>query len=141
MKSYTLKLALILLAICLVGTLAAYAESAYTFPVQNGTPIEANKGMRAITTQTFTVSDLASEAVSWSTYLPADCVGFKGRVVSGDIVTAANAANLATGAYLTRRGEFYASGTPIHWTGIAGTFNGILNANSGDATVTIDIAW
>lgn len=141
MKSYTLKLTLILLAVCLVGTLAVYAESAYTFPVQNGTPIEANKGMMPITTQTFTVSDVASEAVSWSTYLPLGCTGFEARVVSGEVITAANAANLATGSFLTRRGKLYASGSTILWTGIGGTFNGIVNANSGNATVTIDITW
>ena len=116
------------------------------WPMQNSHPIEANFGCLELPATSRNIAiygGTIASATDLSTYLPAGCVGFEGRVTSGSMILG-HATNLATGSFSARQGKVYASGSTILWTGVGAnaTFTGkALAIDGATASLTIDLAW
>ena len=138
------RILLILCALLLCPLVQVSAQSAREprWPTQGGAALQANFGCIEIATNTLEVNDILASGTDLGAILPERCMGFEARVTFGDIVLA-HENNLATGSFQTRRGRLYASGSTILWTAIgsADQFQGYVVANSGTASLTIDICW
>jgi len=107
-----------------------------TWPTQNGEPVNCNFGFKEIATPTITIDDVT--AVSVSSYLPAETIGFELRAASGSFIIG-HADNIATGT--SRIGRLVSEGESYTWNGLAGTFNGVIIGTATSTKVTFDAAW
>lgn len=132
-----------MLAVAVLCSIVAYAAPREPqWPTQGKVPLQANFGCQYIATPTIEVNDVLASATDLTDHLPSRCIGFEARVTYGDVVLA-HGDNLATGSFQTRVGKLYASGATILWTAVGAgkRFVGKVCANSGTASITIDLAW
>ena len=106
------------------------------WPTLNGEPIECNFGFKEVATPTITLD--ASETLVLSDYLPASCLGFELRAASGSFIIG-HPDNVASGT--DRVGRIVPQGGTYSWSGLAGSFNGVIICDSDNTVIKIDAAW
>lgn len=131
MKKYSF-LAALYIFVC---AFAAFAEQP-DWPTLNGNPIECNFGFKEVATPTITLD--ASETLVLSDYLPASCLGFELRAASGSFIIG-HPDNVASGT--DRVGRIVPQGGTYSWSGLAGSFNGVIICDSDNTVIKIDAAW
>lgn len=127
------------------ATLAFGVEYNPDMPVQQGVPVQCNRGLLTIATPTATLDDVTpvdinhylSSAKS-ENLLSAKVTGFEIRAASGAFVVS-DSVNIATGT--NRIGRLVAEGESYTWNGLAGTFEGQIIANDTSADIVFDQVW
>lgn len=128
----------ILLALSIITSFLPVLEADRPeLPTVNGIPVQINFGFRKVATPSFDVN--AVTAVDIDDYLPAGIIGFELRVATGAIVIG-HADNIATGT-TSRIGRLLTADQSYTWSGLSGSFKGVILSNSGTSTVVIDGAW
>lgn len=123
-------------AVFILTSFLVYAERP-VLPTVNGVPVQVNFGFTAVATPSFEIN--AESVTEIGDMLPTGTMGFELRAASGSFLIG-HPDNLATGS--SRVGRLVPQGQTYLWTGLSGTFNGgVVAESTGSATLVIDSAW